>query len=75
MALKTKSLMFLVTESFESNFGILGLFIIFERKLFNFSTVSNSDVRVVLISVRFIFSLDTDLSESKGFTLFKTSYL
>ena len=43
MALKTGSLMFLVTESFESNFGISSFFTIFENKLFQVSVVSDSD--------------------------------
>ena len=70
MALKTGSLMFPVTEVFELNFG-LGFFPILEKKLFKVSAVSDSDVRIFSCSVRFIFSLDPDLSESKGFTVFQ----
>ena len=43
MALKIGSLMFSVTESFESNFGISSFFTIFENKLFKVSAVSDSD--------------------------------
>ena len=43
MALKTGSLIFLVTESFESNFGITSFFTMFENKLFKASVVSDSD--------------------------------
>ena len=70
MALKTGSLMFPVTEVFELNFG-LGVFTTLENKLFKVSAVSDSDVRIFLYSVRFIFSPDPDLSESKGSTVFQ----
>ena len=46
MALKTGSLMFTVTESFELNFGISSLFIIFEKKLLKVSAVSDSDASI-----------------------------
>ena len=75
MALKTGSLTFSVTELFELNFGILSFFTISEKKLFKVSAVSDSDVSIFSFSVRFIFSLDTDLSESKGFTVFQNFLL
>ena len=71
MALKTGFLMFLVTELFEINIGILSFFTISEKKLFKVSAASDSDVSIFSFLVRFIFSLDTDLSESKGFTVFQ----
>ena len=67
MALKTGSLMFLVTELFELNFRILSFFTILEKELFKVFAISHSDVSNFSFSVRFIFSLDTDFSESKGF--------
>ena len=44
---------------------------IFEKKLFKVSAVSASKVSVFSFSVRFIFSLNTVLPESKGFTVFQ----
>ena len=70
MALKTGSLMLSVTELFELNFGISSFFTILEKKLFKVSAVSDSDVSIFSFSATFIFSLDTNLSVSKGFTDF-----
>ena len=75
MALKTGSLMFSVTELFELIFEILSFFTILEKKLFKVSAVSDSDVSIFSFSVRFIFSLDTDLSESKDFAVFQNFLL
>ena len=46
-------------------FWNLSFFTIFEKKLFKVSAVSDSDVSIFSFSVRFIFSLNTDLSESR----------
>ena len=66
--------MFSVTESFELNLGILSFFTILETKLFKVSAISDSDVSIFSFSVRFIFSLDTDLSKTKVLLLSKISY-
>ena len=71
MALIARSLMFSVTELFELNFGILSFFTLLENKLFKVYPVSDSDVSIFSFSVIFIFPLNTDLSESKGFTVFQ----
>ena len=47
MALKTGSLMFLVTEWFELNFGVLSFFTILEKKLFKVSAFSDSNVSIL----------------------------
>ena len=74
IALKTGSLMFLVTELFQLYFEIKSFLIILEQKS-NASAVSDSDVSVFSFSLRFIFSLDNDLSESKDFTVFQNVLL
>ena len=63
--------MFFVTEPFESNFGMSSFSTIFEKKFFKVSAVSDSNVSSFSFSVRFIFSQNTDLSESKGFAAFQ----
>ena len=67
--------MFLVNELFQLNFGVFSFFTMIEKKLIEVSTVSDSDVSIFPISVRLIFSLDKDLAESKGFTVFKNFIL
>ena len=75
MTLKTVSLMFSVKESFESNFEISSFFTIFGNKLFKVCAISDSDVSVFSFSVRFIFSLESDFSEGKDFTVFQNFLL
>ena len=67
--------MLLVTELFQLNFGVFSFFTMIEKKLIEVSTVSDLDVSIFPISVRLIFSLDKDLAESKGFTVFKNFIL
>ena len=74
MALETGSLMFFVTELFELKFGVLSFFTILEKKLSKIFAVADSDVGIFSFSARFIFSLDTDLSESKSLLFSKISY-
>ena len=75
MILKTGSLIFSVKESFESNFEISSFFTIFGNTLFKVCAISDSDVSVFSFSVRSILPLETDLSESKGFTVFQNFLL
>ena len=75
MTSETGSLVFSVKDSFESNFAISSLFTIFENKLFKFSAISDSDVNVFSFLVKFIFSLDTSLSESNGPNVFQNILL
>ena len=75
MTLKTGSLIFSVKESFVWNFEISSFFTIFGNKLFKVCAISDSDVSVFSFSVRSILPLETDLSESKGFTVFQNFLL
>ena len=74
MALKTGSIIFSLTELFELKFAILSFFTILGKKS-KVSAVSYLDVSTFLFSARIIFSLDTDLPESKGFTVFQNFLL
>ena len=75
MTSETGSLVFSVKDSFESNFAISSLFTIFENKLFQVSAISDSDVNVFSFLVKFMFFLDTFLSESKGPNVFQNILL
>ena len=74
-ALKVGSAMFSVAESNSLFLEILRFFLIFEKKLFGFSAVSDSGFNIWPFSLILILSLMRDLSESKGFTDFQNSLL
>ena len=42
----------------------------FEKNLFKISPASDSDLTISFFSIKFILSLETDLSEIKGFIVF-----
>ena len=45
-------------------------FTMFEKNLFKISAASDSDLTISFFSIKFILSLETDLSEIKGFIVF-----